>query len=175
MAEPAAAEPINPENNHLPNEPIVNNRPRNNNANANNNNNTNNANQQPVRFSLNWRHSYLFMTPFWILESAYQYQRQTFPCAVLQDGTLVLSVGSSIDPTNDRVHYADESACSILHLGVHSHQLLTDPCDLPRTSEDWRLAEGWNFACWDSTTWWNKSAHERGRRRHVWGVDNAKK
>lgn len=50
MAEPAVAtpaEPINPENNHLPNEPIVNNRPRNNNTNANNN--FNNANQQPVR------------------------------------------------------------------------------------------------------------------------------
>lgn len=48
MAEPAAAasQPMNPENNHLPNEPIVNNRTRNNNnANANNNN----ANQQPVR------------------------------------------------------------------------------------------------------------------------------
>lgn len=49
MTEPApAAEPINPENNHLPNEPIVNNRPRNNNANANNTNNAN-PQQQPVR------------------------------------------------------------------------------------------------------------------------------
>lgn len=53
MAEPAA-EPLNPENNHLPNEPIVNNRQRTNNTNANANANNNNANQQPqqqpVRF-----------------------------------------------------------------------------------------------------------------------------
>ena len=48
MAEPAV-EPINPENNHMPNDPIinVNNRPRNNNAN-NANANNNNANPQPV-------------------------------------------------------------------------------------------------------------------------------
>lgn len=50
MAEPVAtpAEPINPENNHLPNEPIVNNRPRNNNTNANNTFNNNANQQQPV-------------------------------------------------------------------------------------------------------------------------------
>lgn len=48
MAEPAAAapEPINPENNHLPNEPIVTNRPR---PNATPNNNANQ--QQPVSWS----------------------------------------------------------------------------------------------------------------------------
>jgi hypothetical protein len=53
MEEPAAAaaEPINPENNHLPNEPIINNnRPRPN-VNAGNGNNNNNGNQQqPVSF-----------------------------------------------------------------------------------------------------------------------------
>lgn len=47
MAE-AAGEPINPENNHLPNEPLIGgNRQRPNNANANNNNNEGNP-QQPV-------------------------------------------------------------------------------------------------------------------------------
>lgn len=49
----AVPEGINPENNHLPGDPIVNNRPRNNNTNANANNNGNQQQQQqqqqPVR------------------------------------------------------------------------------------------------------------------------------
>ena len=49
MTEPApAAEPINPENNHLPNEPIINNRPRPNAAGGN----ANQQQQQPVSFRL---------------------------------------------------------------------------------------------------------------------------
>jgi hypothetical protein len=55
---PTTSEPINPENNHLPNEPIVNNnRPR---ANINNNNNANSPQdpppppqQPPVSYSKN--------------------------------------------------------------------------------------------------------------------------
>jgi hypothetical protein len=52
MTEPAPpVEPINPENNHLPNEPIVNNRPRPN-ANAGNANQQQQQQQQPVNFFL---------------------------------------------------------------------------------------------------------------------------
>lgn len=55
---PTFPEGVNPENNHLPGDPIVNNRPRNNNNNNNSTNNNNNGNnngnpqqqqqQQPV-------------------------------------------------------------------------------------------------------------------------------
>lgn len=56
MAEPQQQNPtegINPENNHMAGDPIVNNRPRNNNNNNTNNNNNNANQQQPVRYKTN--------------------------------------------------------------------------------------------------------------------------
>lgn len=66
MAEPAA-EPLNPENNHLPNEPIINNRQRTNNTNANTNNANNNANQQPQQQPVRLQPSFRYCQHLFIL------------------------------------------------------------------------------------------------------------
>lgn len=118
MAE-AAAEPVNPENNHLPNEPLIQQRARPANANAANNNNNNGTQQQPV--SMSSHHLVVVIEYFYFLESAHKHPRSIVPRAFLQNRALVQSVGSALDPTNHRDDYVDKSARRFLYPCVHSH------------------------------------------------------
>lgn len=97
---PASSEPINPENNHSPNEPIVNNRAR---ASGNNNQNANpqepppqpQQQQQPVSVSKNINEPFelydiaIQFTLSIVLESDHQYQGSIIPCIVFQNCDLV--------------------------------------------------------------------------------------
>lgn len=131
MAEPApAADPINPENNHLPNEPIVNNRPRPN-VNAGN---ENNQQQQPVRFKddlnleknnflsvwlqnqlINIRdrlfHALFFKTALWYSQSVPPYIRRLIEMIMLMKALLAFFILVYI-----HISYSQTPATCLEHL-----------------------------------------------------------